>query len=149
MSIVVNSGPGKRCGSYTPGHEIHHIQARLCTEAGPGEPNQVERVDDDGTIHLVDATTLWNHDPEALRHVLQAYGNDVFVASHGVLRVPNPESSFMFCVSREPRPCRPETAEVLSGESIVDELRRRGGFLRSIHPEWPRSMSERPARICA
>jgi hypothetical protein len=47
--IDINRGaPGKRCGAYRPGHDIHSIQARLCSEAGPGVPNRVERVDDDG-----------------------------------------------------------------------------------------------------
>ena len=123
---------GITCGAYTPGHDMHFTQARLCWEAGPGVPNQIEQVDDDGTIHLADGTTLWNHDPERLRLILERYGPDVFVASHGVVRVPNETGSFMICVAQAPDPCRPETAEVIPGESIRDEVLRRGGAFRKI-----------------
>jgi hypothetical protein len=67
------------------------------------DPN--ERVDNDGTIHLVDGTVLWNHDPEGLRNLLEIRGNDVFVASHGVMRIPHETGSFMVCVSPRPDPC--------------------------------------------
>ena len=89
-------------------------------------------VDDDGTIHFADGTTLWNHDPERLRLILERYGPEVFVASHGVLRIPTETGSFMICVSKAPDPCRPETAEVIPGESIRDEVLRRGGTIRKI-----------------
>lgn len=131
--IAVNQGvPGKRCGAFRPGHDIHFIQARLCSEAGPGVPSRVEQVDDDGTIHLADGTTLWNHDPEGVRDLFAVRGAEVFVASHGVLRVPNETGSYMICVSNAPDPCRPETAEVIPGESIRDEVLRRGGAIRSV-----------------
>lgn len=123
---------GIRCGAYRPGHDVHFIQARLCWETGPGVPNRIERVDDDGTIHFADGTTLWNHDPERLRLILERYGPDVFVASHGLVRVPNETGSYMICVSQAPDPCRPETAEVIPGESIRDEVIRRGGAIRSV-----------------
>jgi hypothetical protein len=131
--IDINRGvPGKRCGAFRPGHDMHYIQARLCSEAGPGVPSRVDRVDDDGTIHLADGTTVWNHDPEGVRKLLSARGNDVFVASHGVLRVPDETGAYMVCVSTAPDPCRPETAEVIPGESIRDEVLRRGGTIRKI-----------------
>jgi len=67
------------------------------------DPN--ERVDNDGTIHLGDGTVLGNHDPEGLRNLLEIRGNDVFVASHGVMRIPHETGSFMVCVSPNSDPC--------------------------------------------
>lgn len=123
---------GIRCGAYRPGHDVHFIQARQSRESGMGEPARIERVDDDGTIQFVDGSTLWNHDPERLRAILDRHGNDVFVASHGLLRISNEGGTYLICVSKTPDPCRPETSEVIPGESLIDEIKRRGGTVRSI-----------------
>jgi hypothetical protein len=125
---------GIRCGSYTPGHDVHYIQARLSAEHGMGMPARIERVDDDGTIRFVDGSTLWNHDPERLRAILDRFGNDAFLMSRGVLRLPNGTGAYLICVAEAPDPCRADTATVIPGESLADELRRRGGFLRSVTP---------------
>lgn len=50
------------------------------------------------------------------------------------MRVPNDEGAYLICVSEVADPCRPETADDIPGESIVDEILRRGGLLRRIVP---------------
>jgi hypothetical protein len=97
---------GIRCGAYTPGHDVHYIQARLSGENGMGMPARIERVDDDGTIEFVDGSTLWNHDPERLRVILERFGNDVFLMSRGVLRLPNDTGAYLICVADTVNPCR-------------------------------------------
>ena len=121
-----------RCGAYTPGHDVHFIQARQSRESGMGEPANVRSVDDDGTIHFADGSIRWNHDPDRLRAILDRHGNDVFVASHGLLRIPNERGTYLICVAKTPDPCRPETSKVIPGESIADEIKRRGGTIRRI-----------------
>jgi hypothetical protein len=123
----------RRCGSYRLGHEVHFIQARLSWESGPGTPRTIKSVTDDGTISFTDGTHLWHHDPARLRALLRRLGNNVLIGSHGVLKVPRPDGSgeYFFSVAEQPDPCRAETSEVRPGETIVDELIRRGGVMRS------------------
>jgi hypothetical protein len=53
------------------------------------------------------------------------------LGTHGVLRVASSEgSSYCFGVSQGWDPGRPDAAEHRPGESLVDELFRRGGLLR-------------------
>jgi hypothetical protein len=100
-------------------------------EDGPGTPQVVASVGGDGTVTFADGTSVWNHDPERLRAALEQCGADVVLSSHGVLLVPHGNGAYCFSVNPEPDPCRRETGEVRPGESIVDELLRRGGVLRS------------------
>jgi hypothetical protein len=51
--------------------------------------------------------------------------------THGVLRVPNGNGAYCISVTEEADPCRAETAESRSSESLLDELLRRGGVVRS------------------
>ena len=120
------------CGAYRPGHDVHFIQARLSWEDGPGEPRTIESVADDGTIKFNDGTRLWNHDPARLCAILEIHGKDVLLGTHGVLRVPNGAGAYCVSVTEQRDPCRPETGEARPGESIVDELIRRGGVMRAI-----------------
>jgi hypothetical protein len=120
------------CGAYRLGHDVHYIQARLSGEDGPGEERTVTSVADDGMIAFLHGAPVWNHDPERLRTILAEHGYVVRLGSKGVLRVPRDDGgAYCFSVTDKPDPCREETAEVRPGESIVDELLRRGGVLRS------------------
>jgi hypothetical protein len=121
-----------RCGSYRFGHDIHPTQARLSVQNEPGDAYTVATVADDGTVTFTDGVTRWNHDPSALRAVLARCGDDVWLRDPGVLAIPEGEWTRCFSVAEAPDPCRPETAEVRPGESILDELIRRGGVLRRI-----------------
>jgi hypothetical protein len=123
--------PVRCCGSYRLGHDVHFIQVRLSSEDGARVAHSVESVGDDGTIVFADGTSCWNHDPERLRSILAVRGPDVTLGKFGVLRAPSSDGWYCFSVADAPDPCRPETAEVRPGESLVDELMRRGGVLRS------------------
>lgn len=124
--------PARSCGNYRLGHDVHFIQVRLSGEDGPGEERTIVSVADDGMISFAQGAPVWNHDPERLRTVLAQHGDAVRLATKGVLRVPHDDgSAYCFSVADEPDPCRDDTAEVRPGESIVEELLRRGGVLRS------------------
>jgi hypothetical protein len=104
----------------------------MSLENGLGEPRTIQDVAEDGAISFTDGSSVWHHDPTRLCGALDCFGNHVYLGTHGVLRVPNDEnSSYCFCVAEKPDPCRPETAETRPGESLLDELVRRGGLLRS------------------
>jgi len=120
--------PVRQCGSYTYGHDVHYIQARLSSEAPPLAATSIVAIDDDGTITFANGTTRWNHDPQRLRDIVARCGPDAELRSHGVLEV----GSYVFTVSESPDPCRPTHAGPLPGESIVDEMLRRGGALRPV-----------------
>jgi hypothetical protein len=118
--------PVRVCGQYRPGHDVHFIQARLSFEGPPGTPTTIRAIDGDGTVHLTDGTTRWNHDPDRLRWFVEQLGGAATIRSHGVLTVRN----HLFCVSGAPDPCRPTPPGPLPGESFLAELTRRGGALR-------------------
>ena len=122
-------GPAAQCGAYTPGHEVHFIQFKLSSREGPGTPATVTAVDDDGTIHFSDGTTKWNHEPRRLRQAIEHSGGDVLLGAQHVLKVPNGESAYWFCLGDEPTPC-PGPAEAPSSlEDLVAQTKERGGFL--------------------
>ena len=122
----------RRCGQYTPGHDVHYIQARLSSEHAPRREAVIEDIADDGTITFADGSTFWNHDPVRLRAIVQADGARVDVRSYGVLKVPHATGGggFLVCVAEAATPCADEPAGPRPGESVVDELIRRGGVLR-------------------
>jgi hypothetical protein len=122
-----NIPPGQ-CGSYHPCHDVHLISA---LHGDRGEPRTIRAVADDGTITFRDGSTVWNHDPHRLRVILDRCGHEVRLGSR-LLTVPHGRvSEYVFSVSDEPDPCDPDTAGERPGESILDELIRRGGVLRS------------------
>jgi hypothetical protein len=122
----------RRCGSHTLGHDVHFIQARLSLRDGVGPQQTVQDVAADGTITLADGSSVWHHDPIRLNAALTLVGNQARLGTHGVLRVACGEgSSYCFSVSPAPDPCRSETSEYRPGESLIEELLRRGGLYRS------------------
>jgi hypothetical protein len=122
----------RRCGSYTLGHDVHFSQARLSLSDGVGPQQTVQDVAADGTITFSDGSSVWHHDPTRLKAALALVGNQARLGTHGVLRVASEGASYYcFSVSAEPDPCRSETSEDRPGESLIDELLRRGGLYRN------------------
>ncbi len=94
------------CGIYKPGHDMHHIQARLSLKDGLGPSRTVASVDDDGTITFTNGTTAWHHDPKRLRALLARHGRGVWMGTKGVLRVPCAGGAYCISIADEPTPCR-------------------------------------------
>lgn len=111
---------------------MHYIQSRLSMEDGLGRRVTFESVSDDGTIVFTDGTRLWNHDPVRVRALVALRGREMRLGTRGVLRIPDDGGWSCVSVTNEPDPCRPETAETRPGESILDEMLRRGGVVRSL-----------------
>ena len=121
------------CGQYTPGHDVHYIQYRLSRRELPIRETVIEAIADDGTITFVDGSTLWNHDPARLRAIVEAHSAHVELRTQGVLAVTNPTaggSTYMVCVAGAATPCADGPAGPRPGESLLEELTRRGGVLR-------------------
>ncbi len=124
--------PVRSCGSYTFGHDVHFIQANLSLRDGVGAHQAVEKVGSDGTIAFADGSSVWHHNPARLRAALALAGGMARLGTRGVLRVASGEGAYYcFSVSQGPEPCRAETAEHRPGESVIEELLRRGGVVRS------------------
>ena len=126
--------PVRSCGSYTFGHDVHFIQAKLSLHDGVGAYQAVDGVGSDGTVTFADGSSVWHHNPARLRAALALAGGMARLGTHGMLRVASGGGAYYcFSVSQAPEPCRPDTAEHRPGESVVEELLRRGGVLRSGH----------------
>jgi hypothetical protein len=122
-------GPTKHCGAYTPGHEVHFIQARKASEAGPGTPATIRSVADDGTITFADGTTKWNHEPARLRAAIERSGAHVRLGAYGVLKVPHGAGAYCFCLGDAPTPCPGPAEPPASLEDLARLVAERGGFV--------------------
>lgn len=109
------------CKKYTPGHQVHFIQARKSREGPAGEAKVIEAVDDDGTIRFTDGTTKWNHDARRVRALFEHAGPAARLRGFNVLAI----GSYLVCVGDEPGSC--DDRERLPGESIGQTVARRGG----------------------
>ncbi len=74
--------PLKRCGYYSPGHEVHWIQANRSARDLDHPPQRGHLIDvaDDGVLTLGVGgrqVVLWNHDPARLREVIELNGPDI------------------------------------------------------------------------
>jgi len=119
------------CGSYTPGHDVHYIQARKSREAGDRRSARIGSVEDNGTITFADGTTLWNHDPARLRGLLAIHGSDVSLRAYGVMGLPHDGSEYCFCVAPEATPCPGRADPPGSLEDVVRQVAERGGIMIS------------------
>ena len=64
------------CALYTPGHQVHFIQARLAWEADPANYRNATlvSVEDDGWITVQldgEALRFWTHDPARVSQALK------------------------------------------------------------------------------
>ena len=133
----------KHCDAYTPGHDVHPIQARKSWEAGAGQAARIVSVDDDGTITFADGSTRWNHDPARLRGLLARHGSDVSLGAYGVMKLGHDDGRlvdderfvvdlhYCFCVGPGPTPCPGPAQPPESLEELVRQAVERGGVLIS------------------
>jgi hypothetical protein len=95
----------RHCGTYRPGHDVHHIQARLSLKEGLGLSRIVASVDDDGTLIFTNGTSAWHHDPKRLRALLAQHGRGVWVGAKDLLRIPYPGGAYCISIADEAAPC--------------------------------------------
>ena len=90
----------RTCGSYSPGHQMHWIQAKKSWEDGQPTIDVSVVVHNDGRIDLEGdelQVTMWNHDPERLRDVVECRGcgRAVWKPRFHVLAVPGPSGCLL------------------------------------------------------
>jgi hypothetical protein len=56
----------------------------------------------------------------------------VLLGTRGVLRIPSDGGAYCVCVADQYEPCRSDTQGPLPGESLADEILRRGGLVRRV-----------------
>ncbi len=131
MTIPVYS-----CGSFTPGHDVHYIQAlRSANDAeNPPTPGKLVDISADGTLVVEidnEQLRLWNHDPSRLERLVSANaGQIIYRPDWGLLGTASGDGHFLFCVAlaaddRRACPTTPATG------SAIDRLQQRGGFILS------------------
>ena len=78
-------GHPRHCGSYLPGHQVHHIQARRAAAGLAESPTgQVIAIDERG-IHVQVGDEIHhytNHDRDEARQTLAEHGPEVRVQEH-------------------------------------------------------------------
>src|SRR5579872_1480249 len=96
------------CALYTPGHQVHFIQARLAWETDPANYRNgtLVSVEDDGWITVeVDGEVLrfWTHDPARARECFEASAGRVGLPEHGVLHAPRTDGGgrYGICVTSD------------------------------------------------
>ncbi len=128
------SEPGRTCGLYLPGHDVHWIQALHSASDAEHRPEAGRLLDisSDGTVVVEvagDRRHLWYHDPDRLaRLVAPNDGNVSHQPRWGLLRTPSVDGQYTFCVvdadepGRRPCPPRPPTG------NLTELLEEAGGF---------------------
>ena len=108
-----------QCGLYTPGHQVHWIQARLArTQVKPQLPGLIVSVDDDVVVVATeDGVYRWlHHDMVRLRRAVDEVGPAATWVGYGLLRLSEARDGSvpMFHVRLDDgtscEPCRPAVA---------------------------------------
>jgi hypothetical protein len=126
-----------KCALYTPGHQVHLIQAKLSWEGDPLKyrSGTLVSVDDDGRITVeVDGAEVcvWNHEPARARHRIEAAGGLVVLREPHILATPTANGNALFSISDTVTACVPPSVEAdNSPVGLVEQLMSRGGFMVS------------------
>lgn len=126
-----------KCALYTPGHQVHFIQAKLSWEGDPLKyrSGTLVSVEEDGWITVeVDGeqVRVWNHEPARARHRIEASGGLVVLREPHVLATPTANGNALFSISYMATACAPPSGEAdNSPTGLVAQLMSRGGLLVS------------------
>jgi len=126
-----------KCALYTPGHQVHFIQAKLSWQGDPLKyrSGSLVSVDDDGWISVVidqAEVRIWNHEPARARHRIEAAGGLVVLREPHVLATPTACGNALFSISDTVTACVAPSAESdNSPTGLVEQLLSRGGFMVS------------------
>jgi hypothetical protein len=92
----------RRCGLFTPGHEVHWIQGLRAGNdvESPRVQGRLVSAEADGLIRIDlkgEVRTFWNHEPDRLEMVAARNANRVEVQWRWrVLRVPSNSGAYLF-----------------------------------------------------
>ena len=131
----------RRCALYTPGHNVHFIQARLAWDNPAAYVrSEVLAIADDVIVAVTEHGVVHrfrNHDLERFRRIVRDFGRDVTICDKGILRIDRSGGGgFMFCVApddgRRLAPCLdpdavPPPPSDLSSEKLAKYLIERFG----------------------
>ena len=92
-----------RCALYTPGHNVHFIQARLAWENPEAYvPAEFQTIADDVIVVRAengDVRKFRNHDLKRFGRIIHDFGPHVTLCDRGVLRIAQGGGdAYMFCV---------------------------------------------------
>lgn len=125
------------CALYTPGHQVHFIQAKLAREEPEGyRTGTIVSVQDDGWVTVeLDCQTrrFWNHDPSWVRRCIEESGGHVGLPGWGLLHAPSANGGrYCICVSDDgPTPCAPLSTADSSPTGLFEQAMTHGGFMVS------------------
>jgi len=133
------------CALYTPGHNVHFIQAKLGWETDPAtyRHGTVICVQSDGWITVeVDGEPLafWTHDPARARECFQRSAGIVELPGYSLLHAPHAGGRYCICVSTDgPTPCAAPSPIDLTPAGLLSRIRSHGGFLIPAEAlrDWP------------
>lgn len=126
-----------KCALYTPGHQVHFIQAKLSWEGDPLKYRNgtLVSIEDDGwiTVEVDEAEVcVWNHEPARARYRIEAAGGLVVLREPHVLATPSANGNALFSISDTTTACVPPSTEPdNSPTGLVEQLLSRGGFMVS------------------
>ena len=136
------------CKSYRPGHHVHWIQAKKAVEEEQPVIGVAVVVHDDGRVDIDGDDlnlTLWNHDPDRLRSVLDYWDRAVWKPRYHVLSLPGLFGNvFNLAALEERTPCTPgvdkgappaATENALAG--VLRAARDDHGFTVPLLNSWP------------
>lgn len=122
------------CALYTPGHQVHIIQAKLARDEPDGyHTGTVVSVEDDGwiTVELGGETSrFWSHDPAWARHCFDESSGHVGLPGWSLLHARSANGGrYCICVSTDgPTPCAPPSTADSSPTGLFEQAMTHGGF---------------------
>jgi hypothetical protein len=126
-----------KCALYTPGHQVHFIQAKLSWEGDPlkHRSGTLVSIENDGWITVEVAgeqVRVWNHEPARARRRIEAAGGLVVLQEQHILAAPGANGNPFFSISDTATACVPPSEEAdNSPTGLVEQLMSRGGFMVS------------------